>query len=52
MANDSLLKNFLSGEQSHLDDAEYIETIKEYLKTYQLKYNYDSVFLVSTATVR
>ncbi|WP_066647937.1 sensor domain-containing diguanylate cyclase [Christensenella timonensis] len=52
MANDSLLKDFLIGENSHLDDQEYTQTLQEYLNTYKEKYQYDSVFLVSAATSR
>lgn len=52
MANDSLLKEYLSEEQNHMDDMAYADTIREYLDTYRNKYNYDSVFLVSAATQR
>lgn len=52
MANDSLLRDLLSNEASHLDDEDYIERLQEYLGNYQEKYSYDSVFLVSTATSR
>lgn len=52
MANDSLLRDFLSKEGSHLNDQSYIRTLQEYLKSYQEKYHYDSIFLVSTATSR
>ena len=52
MANDSLLRDFLAKEGSHLDDPEYVATLREYLKGYQAKYRYDSVFLVSAATAR
>lgn len=52
MANDSLLKDYLSQEEKHLEDTGYIETLREYLKGYQAKYKYDSVFLVSAATGR
>ena len=52
MANDSLLKDFLIGENAHLDDQEYTQTLQEYLNTYKEKYQYDSVFLVSAATSR
>lgn len=52
MANDSLLQEFLTREKDHLDDQSYIDTIKEYLNGYRIKYNYDSVFLVSTGTNR
>ena len=52
MANDSLLKSLLIEEPERLEDATYIDTIREYLHTYQIKYGYDSVFLVSAATGR
>lgn len=52
MANDSLLKAFLDGEGEHLDDEAFIQTMREYLDAYRLKYDYDSVFLVSTQTNR
>lgn len=52
MANDSLLQGVLMEEEQRIDDPSYIETIKEYLNTYQNKYNYDSIFLVSAATAR
>ena len=52
MANDSLLKELLTHEGQHLDDSQYIQTIREYLNAYQRKYGYDSVFLVSTASDR
>ncbi|MCQ4671520.1 sensor domain-containing diguanylate cyclase [Lactonifactor longoviformis] len=52
MANDSLLRDFLLGEEAHLEDEGYTETIREYLRTYQEKYGYDSVFLASVATER
>lgn len=52
MANDSLLKEYLAEERSHMDDKEYVDTIRSYLSAYQEKYDYDSVFLVSAATNR
>lgn len=52
MANDSLLKGFLADEKTQLDSQDYIETIREYLDAYRMKYQYDSVFLVSAATGR
>ncbi len=51
MANDSLLKTFLS-EEEQLDDEAFIEDMRNYLLAYKEKYAYDSVFLVSTATNR
>lgn len=52
MANDSFLKDFLAQEEEHIDDMQYVQTIKNYLLAYKEKYSYDSVFLVSTATGR
>lgn len=52
MANDSLLRNFLIEEKRELDNAQYVDTLKEYLGIYREKYNYDSVFLVSAASGR
>lgn len=52
MAHDSLLAEHLANEREHLDDTQYVETTKKYLKTYQEKYGFDSVFLVSTASGR
>lgn len=50
MANDSLLKSFLTEEKARYDDEEFIQTMRNYLFTYKEKYDYDSVFLVSTQT--
>lgn len=52
MANDSLLKNFLEEEKVKGDEADFVQTMKDYLYAYKVKYNYDSVFLVSTQTNR
>lgn len=52
MANDNLLKNFLSEEEFREEDEEFIQTMRNYLLGYQEKYSYDSVFLVSTRTSR
>ena len=52
MANDSLLKDFLAEEGSHLDDEAFIQTMRDYLDAYRMKYEYDSVFLVSAQTNR
>ena len=51
-ANDSLLRSTLSQELENLENPDYIDTLREYLNSYRVKYNYDSVFLVSTATHR
>ena len=52
MANDNLLREFLLQEQHRIDDPEYIRGMQAYLGSYREKYNYDSVFLVSTQTSR
>lgn len=52
MANDSLLKTFLREEEERGDDEEFIQTMRDYLFAYKDKYDYDSVFLVSTHTNR
>lgn len=52
MANDSLLKDFLTGEEEHLDDEAFVGIMREYLNTYREKYSYDSIFLVSARTGR
>lgn len=52
MAHDSLLIEHLSKESNYLEDEEYIKTIQNYLKTYQKKYGFDSVFLVSSDSGR
>lgn len=52
MANDSLLIDLLKNELNNLDNEEYTNQIKNYLNTYKEKYNYDSVFLISTETAR
>lgn len=52
MANDSLLKTFLSEEETRGEDEEFVQTMRDYLFTYKEKYGYDSVFLVSAKTNR
>lgn len=52
MANDNLLKRFLSEEAGRMEDVSYVEELRDYLFAYREKYSYDSVFLVSTATNR
>lgn len=52
MANDSLLKDFLREEKDNLEDDTFIQTMREYLDAYRVKYDYDSVFLVSAQTDR
>lgn len=52
MSHDSLLVEHFLNEMGHLNDKEYIQKTKTYLQTYQEKYGFDSVFLVSSATKR
>lgn len=52
MANDNLLKEFLSRERQHPDNPEFIDTMRGYLNAYREKYQYDSVFLASAQTKR
>ena len=52
LANDSLLQAFLSQESSRLDDPAYLDSIRNYLNTYQEQYPYDSLAVVSAATNR
>lgn len=52
MANDNLLKTFLSEEETQGDNEEFIATMRDYLFAYKEKYNFDSVFLVSVKTNR
>lgn len=52
MANDSLLKEYLAIERDRLDSESYLESLREYLDAYRMKYGYDSVFLASAATAR
>lgn len=52
MANDSLLKEFLSEEEVKRNDQSFIRTMQEYLHAYRDKYDFDSVFLVSARTER
>lgn len=52
MAHDSLLVDHLLAEDSYLDDPDFVETTKTYLETYQKKYGFDSVFLISAGSGR
>ncbi|WP_231371663.1 diguanylate cyclase [Oxalobacter paraformigenes] len=52
MANDHLLKTFLSSEKRSLNNPEYVAKMRQYLDAYRRKYRYDSVFLVSANTKR
>ncbi|EHO83067.1 sensor domain-containing diguanylate cyclase [Fusobacterium ulcerans] len=50
MAHDSLLVNHLSEEEKYFGNEKYIQTIQKYLKIYQERYGFDSVFLASAIT--
>lgn len=52
MANDHLLKEFLTEEGARSNNAAFIQTMRNYLYSYKDKYNYDSVFLISSQTSR
>ncbi|MEG0615943.1 MAG: diguanylate cyclase [Oscillospiraceae bacterium] len=52
MANDSLLKDFLTQEKKESVDEKYIQKMQDFLGSYKEKYEYDSVFLVSAASNR
>lgn len=52
MASDTLLMSYLEEELQHLDDDTFTKGLQDYLTSYRDKYEYDSVFLVSTATDR
>lgn len=47
MANDSFVENWLSEEKNNMANSEHQMKMKEYLDGLRLKYNYNSVFLVS-----
>lgn len=48
MANDEFLKGWILHEQDK--DNAYLDTLYSYLKAYQVKYNYDTVFCISAKT--
>lgn len=50
MANDEFLKTWLSDEPGNTGNDEYMGQIFNYLKTYQVKYDYTTVFCVSAQT--
>lgn len=50
MAHDSLLVEHLSNGNEETDSYNFIEITKNYLNIYKEKYQFDSVFLVSTKT--
>lgn len=47
MANDEFLKTWLSKEPAQAGNADYLKQLYGYLKTYQLKYGYTTVFCIS-----
>lgn len=50
MANDSFVKDWLKGEKENVSSLEYQKKIEDYLNSLKVKYNYNSVFLVSENT--
>lgn len=52
MANDSLLKELLLGEETRQEDQTFADDVRGYLDAYRQKYGYDSVFLASAQTNR
>ncbi len=52
MANDEFLKSWLTKETQNSDNDLYLNQLYSYLKTYQKKYDYSTVFCVSSQTNR
>lgn len=50
MANDEFLKKWLSKEPENIYDCTYLQQLYSYLKAYQEKYDYSTVFCVSEKT--
>ncbi len=50
MANDRFLKEWILKEPENLQNSEYLEQLYAYLKAYQEKYGYNTVFCVSANT--
>ncbi len=50
MANDEFLKTWLSKESVNSENTAYMEQLYSYLKAYQIKYDYTTVFCVSAQT--
>ncbi len=50
MANDEFLKTWLLGEPESTGDDAYLKQLYTYLKAYQVKYDYTTVFCVSDQT--
>lgn len=52
MSSDRFLQDWITEEQDNLDNADYENTLCEYLKSFQEKYDYDTVFFVSSYSNR
>lgn len=50
MANDAFLKKWLSHEPENTQNKEYLDQLFSYLKAYQTKYDYTTVFCISDKT--
>ncbi len=50
MANDSFLKDWLLEEETMVNDEAHLLKLQNYLKGFEIKYGYNSVFLVSDKT--
>jgi hypothetical protein len=50
MANDVFLKTWLSHEPENTQNEEYLDQLFRYLKAYQTKYDYTTVFCISDQT--
>lgn len=50
MANDEFLKTWLSKEPQNSEDSAYLGKLYSYLKAYQAKYGYTTVFCISSQT--
>lgn len=48
VANDTFLRNFIKKENSYGFGDHELESMQEYLRTYKNKYNFDTVFFIST----
>ncbi len=50
MANDEFLKGWISHESKNVGNEEYLNKLYDYLRTYQEKYNYATVFCIAAKT--
>lgn len=50
MANDEFLKTWLQDEPKYTDNEAYLNQLYSYLKAYQVKYDYTTVFCISDRT--